>query len=211
MPQKYRRRYRKKKSNSAYAIAKKALKKANKVSAQQETKHYDLNFLGPFNLDWFGTVISLNVGIPQGLEDTKRIGDMIYCLGVRIKYILDINTSDRAMCRFILIWDKEDSIATADDMLSATGSPNVINSPFIVDDRHRYIVLKDKVVKMNNGDHRIRQITMSKKLNKKTQFEAATTDVTKGRLKLFLFSNIDATDASRPFIQGWSRLWYKDS
>lgn len=211
MPKKYRRRRYKKKSKSAYAIAKRALKKATMVSKAQELKHYDLNFLGPFNLDWFGTVISLNVGIPQGLLDTNRIGDSIYCLGVRIKYILDINTSDRAMCRFILIWDKEDSIATADDMLSATGSANVINSPFIVDDRHRYIVLKDKVVKMNNGDHRIRQITMSKKLNKKTQYEASTTDVTKGRLKLFLFSNIDATDASRPFIQGWSRLWYKDS
>jgi hypothetical protein len=192
-------------------VAKKALKKVNQVSKAQEIKHYDLNFLGPFNLDWFGTAISMNVGIPQGLLDTNRIGDTIYCLGIRVKFVLDINTADRAMCRFILIWDKEDSISTADEMLSATGSVNVINSPFIVDDRHRYIVLRDKVVKLNNGDHRIRQVTMSKKLNKKTQFEAATTDVTKGRLKLFLFSNIDATDASRPFIQGWSRLWYKDS
>ena len=209
----YRKKYyrRKKGKKTTLSIAKTALKKVNKLSKAQEIKHYDLDFLGPILLDWFGAVISLNVGIPQGLKDTERIGDLIYCLGVRIKFILSLNTIDRAMCRFILIWDKEDSIATADDMLSKTQNANVINSPYIVDDRHRYIVLHDKVVKLNNGQNRIRQVTMSKRLNKKTQFEAATTDVTKGRLKLFVFCDQDVSELGRPFIEGWSRLWYKDS
>jgi len=192
-------------------MAKKALKKVNNLSKRSETKHYDLDFLGPFQLDYLGTVISLNVGIVQGIADTERIGDSIFCLGNRTKFILDINTIDRSMCRFILMWDKEDSITIADNFLATTGDANVINSPYLVDERHKYIVLMDKIVSLNQGSTRIRQVNMSRKLNKKTQFEGGTTNVTKGRLKLWLFSDQDSLTVGRPKIEGWSRLWYKDS
>jgi len=208
----YRKKYtrRKKYKKSTYSIAKKALKKVNKLASQVEIKHYDLDFLGPFTLDDLGTRVNLNVGISQGLTDSDRVGDTVKMLSDRLKITLDLNQTEKALIRAILMYDKEGSIEVADDFLSNTGDANVINTPYLVDERHKYVILHDKIYSMSQGHLRERQITLSKKLNKKTQFEAGTTNISKGILRLWMFCNIDSTTVPRPQFYGWSRVRYAD-
>ena len=121
-------------------MAKKALKITKKLQAGVEKKHYDLNFNGPISLtDNSVGPVALNTNIPQGTTDSQRIGDKIQMLGMRFKISVYWNDSelDCSLCRFIVIYDKEDSIVTASDFLSITGTNNVVNSPYFVDNRHR--------------------------------------------------------------------------
>lgn len=211
MPYKRKRRVTKK-SKSAYSMAKKALKISKKISSQIEIKHYDLDFNGSQNLDWNGLRINLNVNIPQGLTDSQRVGDKIKMVGNRLHFGLFLNGNAQSIIRCILMYDKENSIEFATDFLEVTGSTSVVYSPYDVDDRHRYIILHDKVYSMSTGNTRRKFINFSKKLNKTTQYEGGTTSVAKGILRLWIFADNDSTLINPPLLfNGYSRIWYQDS
>jgi len=197
---------------STYAIAKKALKKVNKLASAQEIKHYDLDLQGPQVIGFDGLLANLNAGINAGTSDTQRIGDKIKMLGTRLHYTLDLENADRCVFRLILLYDKENTLPNADDFLSETGNPNVVNSPFLVDERHKFIILHDKKVNMSIGAFRRKFINFSKKINKMTQYVGGTTTVSKGILRLWIFSDVDPTDPQVPSLyEGFSRVYYADS
>lgn len=206
MPYKSRNRKRK----TAYNMAKKALKKVNKMSSAVETKHYDLDFETDQECNYVGNFLFLNLP-DQGVEDTDRVGDSIKMAGLRLKFSLNIDGADRALCRFIVMIDKQNEFTVASQFLATTGNENVINSPYLVDERHKYTILSDKVYPMNIGAYRIRQINLSQKLNKKTQYTGGTTAITKNAIKFWFFSDYPVADPDAPLIKGWSRLWYKDA
>lgn len=209
MPTKYIRKRYKKKSKSAYGLAKTALKKVNKLSSAIETKHYDLAITGPVNIDWNPQLASLN-NVPQGLADTERVGDKIKMMGLRFRIFLDLNTVQEALFRCIVMYDKENDIDSLNAILEQSGIPNAINSPFDVDTRHKYTILHDKVYSASNGYKRLIPINLSMKLNKVSQFNAGTTVHTQGRLRFWIFSDTSDLLVTKPQWYGYSRVFYQD-
>lgn len=208
MPYKRKRSY-SKKSKNAYNMAKKALKKVNKISSGIEVKHHDLDITGPINLDWNPQYASLN-NISQGLSDTQRVGDSVKMLGLRFKIHVDLNTVGEALVRCILMYDKENTINSETQFIETTGVPNSIESPFDVDTRNKYTILHDKVYSMSNGNKRILYINLNKKLNKHCQFQAGTTTITKGRLRFWIYTDTSDLLVAKPQWYGYSRVYYQD-
>ncbi len=210
----YKKHYKKRRSRGAYSLAKKALKKVNKISRGIEAKHLTTAITAG-NIDDDG-VFTSNLNIPvQGLLDTNRIGDTIMCKSIhlRMNYVTgsaNLNTQ----LRFILIWDKYDTIDTVSDILANTGDSNAANSHYNVDTRREWIKLMDKTVVLQSpSGSKMKHLNKVFKLNKITQFNAAGTDINKGTLFLLYISNIDSglADADKPNIVGLARLFYTDS
>lgn len=208
--------YRKKRrSKSAYGLAKKALKKVNRITRGVEHKHLT-TLITSANIDDDGLIFGTNLNIPeQGLLDTNRIGDTILCNSVhlRMNYIIgsnDVNT----VLRIILIWDKYDTISTVGGILVSVGDSNGVNSHYNVDTRREWIKLMDKTVVIQSpSGSKLKHLNKVFKLNKVTQFNASTEVINKGSLKLLYISSIDSglLDADKPNIVGFARLFFTDS
>ncbi len=206
----YRKRRRKKKG--AYAIAKKALKKVNRISRGIESKHLTVN-AAEANVDDDGTFTAdLNIPV-QGLLDSNRIGDAIFCTGVHIRMNYTAGANDLStQLRVILIWDKYNTVGS-DDLLISRGTNQAPLSMYNVDTRKDWIKLMDKNVILTSPDgSSFRQMNKFFRLNKETKFLAAGQTITKGRLVLFYISNIDSggTDADKPNVLCQSRVFYSD-
>lgn len=215
MPYKRTRTRRRRKAKTSYSMAKKALYISKKLSRGVEKKHYDFDFNG-FILATTNSLapIPLNSAISQGTGDSQRVGDKIQMLGMRFKISLFWNDSDQdaSLIRLIVIYDKEDSISTLQDILSHVNTNNVVNSAYYVDNRHRFNLLYDKVFAMNIGNQRIRQVDLSRKLNKPTNFTGGTNTIDRGSLKLFAVSTANPAELNPPQLQnGYCRVWYQDS
>ncbi len=206
----YKKKYRRRpKRKSEYALAKKALKKVNKIQKSIERKHHDLDITGPINIDWNPQLANLNV-IPVGTSDTTRIGDKVQMTGLRSKIHIDLNTVQEGIFRCIVMYDKFDKITSSTDFLEIEGIPNGIESPYDVDTRGQYIILHDKVYSMSNGSNRIKYINLSKKLNKGAHWEGGSTIATKGVLRFWLFSDTSDLLVTKPQWYGYSRVYYED-
>lgn len=206
----YKRGYKRKRSSrkkSAYSMAKMALKKANRIESRQEKKHTDLN-IGGTDVDWDGTEATLNL-IAQGTEDTDRIGDKCTMTSCRIHLRLLLNGRADACFRIILMYDKQDQYSSIIDFLQVVGTSAVVTSAYNVDLRNQFIILYDKRFILNDGDRRQRLVNIDRKLNKLVKFNAGTTDLESGALKLFVMSaNADTAPAE---YEGYCRVWFADS
>jgi len=208
----YRRR--KYKSKSAYGIAKKALKKVNKITKGIEHKHISTT-ITVANIDDDGAYTA-NLNVPaQGLLDSNRIGDSILCNRVHLRLTAVTGSNDNStQLRMILIWDKYDTIENVGDILISVGDSNAPNSHYNVDTRKNWIKLMDKnIILQSPSGSKMKYLNKVFKLNKLTQFNAASTSPNKGALVLLYISNIDSggSDADKPNVVGTARLFFTDS
>ncbi len=208
MPYKKRRRRRKK------GVLKKLIKKVNKISRSIELKHFTSS-LGAPNVDDDGEfIIDLNEP-DQGLLDTNRIGDSIFCTGVHVRLSWTIGgNNNMTQVRMILLWDKFNTVGDISDVLISVGNSSACLSHYNVDTRRDWIKLMDKsFILTSPSGSSFRQLNKFFKLNKKTQFLGGTETITKGRLKLLVISNADSagTDPDKPNMLGFSRIFYQDA
>ncbi len=211
----YRRKYKKKGGRGAYSLAKKALKKVNKISRGVEHKHLT-TAITQGNIDDDGHLVTTALNIPvQGLLDTNRIGDTILCKSVHLRLNFVTGSSDlNTQFRIILFWDKFNTISAVGSILANIGDSNAANSHYDVDLRRDWIKLMDKTVILQSpSGSKMKHLNKVFKLNKMTQFIAASTTVSKGALRILYISNIDSggIDADKPNVVGLARLFYTDS
>ncbi len=210
------RKYKKRSGRGAYSIAKKALKKVNRISRGVEHKHLT-TAITQGNVDDDGSLIATALNIPvQGLLDSNRIGDTILCKSVhlRINYRAGDALTEPTQFRFILFWDKMNTVSAVGDILANIGDSNAANSHYDVDTRREWIKLMDKTVILTSpAGSSMKHLNKVFKLNKITQFIAAGTTISKGALRILYISNVDsgAADNLKPNVVGLARLFYTDS
>lgn len=202
----YRKKY-KCRSQCAKSIAKLALKKVNKINKAVEVKFYDTN-MPLIEPSFHGTIIELNA-LGQGLTDSQRVGDKIRGTSFSSSWRILNNQLLYVTLRFILIWDKLNTINSTDQILMNTTGNQVLNSDYVVDRRVDFTVLYDRRFNMTSGHNRVSTFKINKKLNKTVTFQGGSQDIDQGSLKLIIFSNEDGT-GDLPLVSGYSRFRYKD-
>lgn len=165
---------------------------------QGETYAYDA---------WF--TIDLNV-VDQGDADTERIGDRITNLCLDVNYLVKQNGSNANVTRFIVIWDKQDTISTQADLLAASTANYSYLSHFNYDTQSQFIVIHDEFILHDGVYNDSWQGSKCINLwNRITRFNSATTTINTGVVKMFLLSDV-ADSGGKPAMWMAIRFYFSD-
>lgn len=184
-------------------------KKVSKISRSIEKKYYDNSF--DYVLDWDGDIHNCN-GPASGLGDDERVGDKIFVTSLSFTFTLRRNNAgDIPTIRVIGIWDKLNTISSVSQLfIASSGNSFTYLSEYVVDDRAAFSVLFDKLYQLDSAGPNNITRRIKKTINKTTQFEASTTTITKGLLRLIFIASTDSAQATKPLIQGYTRVRYTD-
>jgi hypothetical protein len=200
---------------SSKQMASLALSKAMQLERYMEDKYYD--FAGSItSLDRDGDLSVWNP-IPQGDTDITRDGDYLFMKHVDIRASIwhDPQTGNQgasAGVRFILFYDKQNTITAVDDLLDTSGA-DVTNmlSPIIWDIRKQVEILLDVMIDAD-GVWKERVLKQWRiQLNKQTQYSGGSTTITTGALKGLLISDRASTDSYLPQFHYYYRIVFKDA
>lgn len=158
-----------------------------------------------------GEFILMN-GIAQGTNDNERIGNTMRIKSVEYRIIVqhNIGATDQTYFRCILFVDLESDGAdpTLAEVLQNTTVPIV--SPRNLNNRNKYLILKDQVLKLND-DNPNGYIEVYKKLNLKTTYDAAGATIAaiaNHPIYLLVLSN---HPSNGPTMNSYSRIRYVDN
>jgi hypothetical protein len=192
-----------------------ALSKAMQMERYMESKYYD--YAGIItNLDRDGDLSVWNP-IPQGDTDITRDGDYLYMKNVEIRASIwhDPQTGNQgasAGVRFILFYDKQNTISAVSDLVDTSGNDTTnMLSPITWDVRKQVQILLDVMV---DADGVWKERVLKHwhiQLNKQTQFSAGSTTITTGALKGLFISDRASTDSYLPQIHYYYRIIFKDA
>ncbi len=213
----YRRRYKKrrykKRGKSAFSLAKKALKKVNKISKGVELKFVDRD-LTSININDDGD-FSISANDPsQGFSDTTRIGDKIRCTHMLLNGRIAIGDDNlNTQVRMIVFWDKRNTISTPADILTLTGTGLAPLGMYQHDLRGDWIKLWDRTFMLTDVNTSVAHFRKVIRLNKTSVFNDGSIVFNQGRINILYISNIDssqpATSLPTAFVR--SRVFYQDS
>lgn len=203
-----RRKYGRRRTRKTGRVAK-LERKVAKISKSIEHKFSDADF--NLVLDWDGDVITLNT-IALGYTDSTRVGDRALMTSVAMNINIERNNAgDFPTIRMILVWDKQNTIVTAGDvMMYSSGSPFSYLSMFVVDERSQFSVLHDKFYQLDSAGPNDRMIKIRKRLNKTTVYDGGTSTIVRGALKLIVFASTDSAAGNKAYLTAYSRVRYTD-
>lgn len=142
----YKKKYRKRGMRVSKAV--KAYVKS-RFRREIENKQIDTTF------DNQGTTLSGAISSlshpDQGLNDNNRIGDVIRPMRLQIQYDMNLRTTATLPCmaRVIFFQWKNNSTPTVSDILSYSGTVNIVNSPYNNDTKMNYRILNDRTYDLN--------------------------------------------------------------
>lgn len=197
---------------SAIQIAKKNRADLRNLKSQIELKFHDVTSQADVDILQTGNLITLT-NMAQGQTDETRNGDKVHA--VNLDYRATVKISENTdVVRMILIWDKQNKITNAGDMMqvSIDNDPRSVLSAFKKDNRQQFLVLKDIVFAENlnfTASKKIRQIHFTRKLNKNIQFEAGGTTPLTGSLKVLWIGNTQNSN-DQATLRHYSRVLYSD-
>jgi hypothetical protein len=210
-----RRRNGRRRPMSSKQMAKMALSKAMQLERYMEDKYYDFA-ASITSLDRDGDLSVWNP-IPQGDTDITRDGDYLVMKNVEIRASVwhDPQTGNQgasAGVRFILFYDKQNTISAVSDLLDTSGDDETnMLSPIIWDIRKQVEILLDVMIDAD-GVWKERVLKHWRvNLEKQTQFSAGSTTVTTGALKGLLISDRASTDSYLPQFHYYYRIIFKDA
>ncbi len=178
--------------------AEQALRIASSLQRAVEVKYIDY-ISGGGVVDWDGKLVILN-DIAQGLSDTERTGDRVHLRNVHIRGWMELNGAASSELRMQVIWDKQNTTAAPSNILSVTGNSIAPISSRLWDRRYEFKILSDRRLTVDQyHPHVPFQFTM--RLDKNTQYQAASTTIQTGALKFLFISNINPVNV-QPLI------WY---
>jgi hypothetical protein len=187
----------------------KLTRRVSKLERAIQTKHDDTVLQGEtYAYDaWF--TADLNV-IAQGDADTERIGDRISNLCLDVNYLVKQNGSTANVSRFIVIWDKQNTISTQADLLAADTSAFAFISHFNYDTQSQFTVLHDQLI-LHDGVYNDSWLgTNCIQLgNRITRFNSASTTINTGVVKMFLLSDV-ADAGTKPAMWMTVRFYFTD-
>jgi len=199
---------------SAGSAAYSALKMVRRLKDMVNTE-YKINDVSnsAFSYDYNGTLVTLNAPT-QGLADTQRIGDSIKCqnLVIRGSCVNSGSASSLTFHRIIILWDPQNKVSTAADVLAQTGSSIAPFSPKDQDKRFQTRILSDKMYQtstLSSGNKFSQEFEYIIPINQHTQFSAGSTTINTGALKMLAICNLVSTGL--PNMYYFARLSYTDN
>lgn len=174
---------------------------------------YDDTFFRANAVNWGGAELGILNNPPQGITDTSRIGDTIYCKSMFIRHSflrLDSTTCD--FVRVIYIQDYRNTISSITDLLASSFSDAAaIYANYVWDKRRDYKVLWDRIVNISPGLRSAAYFTTKIRLKCRTQFNGATTTIEQNAIKCFMITDQSPLIANFPAYSADVRLMYTDS
>lgn len=195
---------------TAMSKATKALSLASSMARSVEKKFAITDIVN--SCDNLGNVFSLN-DVAQGLGDSNRVGDRLTVERVKLNMyrVLPGSASGRFSVRVLVILDKQNLVTDCSQVFMNTGSNITPFNQFVKDYRLRFSVLYDSLPnhldQYNKGD----TIAWQRRIVIKTQFNAGTTDILSGALKLIVLGNVGSATATKPLLIGTVRVDYTDA
>ncbi len=150
--------------------------------------------------------------IQQGDQASQRNGDSITLTSIQAKFLLTTGTAgDNNLVRFLVVHDKQcnGAVFAAADLFLDASAQDILNSPLNLDNKHRFRVLLDQYVQINDAGVANHVWKMYKKLNMKIRYDAtagAITDVTSNNIYVCFVGDVLGLGD----IQGITRLRYLD-
>jgi hypothetical protein len=184
-------------------------KRVSKLERAIQVKHDDTVLEGEeYAYDAWFTVI-LNV-VTQGDADTERIGDRISNLCLDVNFLAKQNGSTANISRFIVIFDKQNTISTQADLLSGSTDAYSYLSHFNYDTQSQFTVLHDQLILHDGVYNDSWPGSVCIKLgNRVTRFNSATTTINTGAVKMFLLSDV-ADSGNKPAMWMTIRFYFTD-
>ncbi len=190
-------------------MAKKALKVASGLKRQVEYKHvtYDQSI---DSISYTGDITSNCNNTVQGLNDTSRIGDKIFCNSMRVAFRLE-KGSVNCNLRVLIFWDKQNTITGPNDLINSGGTILAPLGQYNVDTRRQWIKLYDRQHVMYENKPVI-SFKKTIRLHKTTLFSQGGTGIATGRLAMMYISDIPLGQpiASYPDVKCSQRLYFSD-
>lgn len=195
---------------SAGSMAYSALKMAKRLKdmVNTEYKFYDQNVNASY--DHTGNLNILNTPA-QGQTDTTRIGDSIKVQNLTLRgYIYANAAAVSTLFRIMVLWDPQNKSTATSDILANVASVYAPISPKNYDKKFQTRVLHDKCYSIVSGgaDSAMRQFDVVIPVNQHTQFEAGSTTINTGALKILLIS---AAGVNLPTCVYTARVTYTDN
>lgn len=186
-------------------LAYKAFALARKVADQVNTEYKYVDVTDLASPTYSGYVATLN-NISQGVTDTTRVGDSCKLQNLTLRGSITRNGTDGHV-RIMILWDKQAKVTSASTVLENTGTAYATLSPKKYDTRFQTKALKDFRVHVTQ-DSPIKEFNMVIPINKHTQFDAATSTIDTGVLRILIISDMAA---SQPITSYYSRLTFTDN
>ena len=111
--------------------------------------------------------------------------------------------------RIVVILDKDNTI-NAGDIFTYINTTNVVNSPYAKDNKYNYRVLMDRRFSPNANKPMI-MFSKNFRIQKKVQFEAATTTILYNAIKVFVYSSNAGNAQDKPNVRFVTRCYYTDN
>ncbi len=201
-------RYKKFVKYTAKAIAKKALRKVNKINRNFEPKLFDVFFASA--IDNVGDIIPLHEILQANTVDDRN-GNQITANFMEIRWSMTTSTlasSLAVVCRLMLVRDKQQE-TDADPLVTAilqSAEPTApLNRPLF----KRFTVLRETLFTLNNVGDNGRAGVWKVKMNSNIRFNGpAVTDIQKNGLYFLALTDFAANE---PTLTLFSRLHYTDN
>lgn len=204
----YRKPMRYRVADMAYNGYRLAVKLARYVNAEE--KFHDATLTGS-SVDYTTGVVSTLNSIAQGDTDETRDGDSVKITRLTGNIQVSGNAAANTLIRYWIVWDPMNTITTLANLWETGAATSILGNK---DHDHRFQtrVLYDSrplpLVVANDSYVRVRAINL--KIFKHTQFEAGTTTINSGALKLFAISD-QANASNEPTIRAQLRVHYIDN
>lgn len=170
--------------------------RVRKIESEKQLKYaeYDMTAID-FSYD-APYILTLN-NPSQGTEDVERIGDKITNVHIKFTYTILKNGSTANIARIMIIYDKQNTITAITDVLSSGVSIAPL-ADYNFDKRKEFNVIMDKFYPLDTY-HAIHDGQLNMKLNYLTKFNAASTTINTGAIKLLVLSNVADTTTNAQF------------
>lgn len=163
-----------------------------------------------------GVMQNINI-IDQGLDITNRVGRQINITRITIRGHYEIanglaNSPQRQLARIILFRDKQANQAapTGTDLLYDNTIDDAINSPYNLDNRHRFHVVFDKAFVFSSA-FPIHNIFFNINANIAITFDASTSSVSDQTSNAYYLFFVSDNSVSGPTFNGYSVVRFTDS
>ncbi len=151
--------------------------------------------------------------IIQGDDSSERNGDSITITSLQCRFLLTAYTADdHNIVRILFVVDKQHNGAdmTAAELFLDSTVDDILVSPLNLDNMHRFKILSDDLVEINNTGRASVVYKKYVKCNYKIRFDASTgvaTDITNTKLHIVIVGNSTGTGD----VQSICRVRYLDS
>lgn len=195
---------------SPAGAAYRALRLAKKVADAVNVEYKQFQQSASATYDYNGTLYTLN-SVAQGDGDGQRDGDSLKMQNLTIRAKLNKATGlGFTQARIIVYFDDSNKTSAVADILDSAylASGFACLAPKDWDKRFQSKILLDKSFNLHDGQNQL-HLEEVIPINKHTQYEAATTTINSGALKMIIIS--DQTSTNVPTITWVSALSYSDN